>query len=72
MTFIKGFTATLAFILLCIVVFGIAGIIGLLLFAQTDSLLAFIAPLVVAIILVWAMHGGFLFWMARKVVGNDD
>lgn len=72
MIFIKGFFATLAFILMCVVTFTIAGIIGLYLFAQFDSLLAFISPLVAALILVWAMQGGFIFGMARKAVRHDD
>lgn len=69
---IKGFFATLTFILLQLVVVGVGFVVGLLLFDSTGSLLWFFASIGAAFIVAWAMFGGFVSGAVRKAVRHDD
>lgn len=69
-SFVKGFLATLAFILAQIVVVISGILLGSYLFMETGSLLWFFVPFFVSVIISWAIYGGFMFGAAKKVVGE--
>lgn len=71
MIFIKGFFATLAFILLQLAIVGVGFIAGVLLFDSTGNLLWFFASIGAAFIVAWAMFGGFVSGAVRKAVRHD-